>query len=53
VEGAGFTPTLIAEYVYAAPEELGVGADVRVTEYLGRYPDALEWQVAHRVDTPK
>jgi hypothetical protein len=51
--GGIFTPTLIAEYVHDAPEELGVGADIRVTEYLGRYPDALEWQVAHSVDTPK
>ncbi len=53
MEGAGFTPTLIAEYVHDAPEELGVGADVRVAEYLGRYPDALEWQVTHSDETPK
>ena len=53
VKGAGFAPTLIAEYVHYAPQELGVRADVGVTEYLGRYPYALEWQVAHSDETPK
>ena len=53
VKGAGFAPTLIAEYVHYAPQELGVRDDVGVAEQLGRYPSTLEWQVAHSVETPR
>ena len=52
-EGAGFSPALIAQYVYDAPGENGVHVDVRVAEQLGRYPYTLEWQVAHSVETPR